>query len=78
MSDLDVVKLDEKLHLLEPMIQKIVQDEFRKLVNMSPVGLTVETPTSDFWTALQQFRCNTDLSEFSEDTFINLRDERSS
>jgi hypothetical protein len=76
MSDLDTLQLDEKLHLLEPMIQKIVQEEFRKLMRMSPVGLTAEIPTSDFWTALQQFRCNTDLSEFSEDTLANLRDNR--
>lgn len=30
----------------------------------------------DFWTALQQFRKETDLTDFNEDVFLNLRNKR--
>ncbi len=37
---------------------------------------SVDTPKeTGFWTALQQFRQQTDLSEFSEDVFVDIRDK---
>ena len=37
MTDLDIIaQLDDKAHLLEPIIQKMVQAELQKLANISP------------------------------------------
>lgn len=38
MTDLDIIaQLGEKAHLLEPIIQKMVQAELQKLVNIYPL-----------------------------------------
>ncbi|GEM_PF-6883275 len=42
MNDLDTIQLDEKLHFLEPMIQKIIRAELQKLQPQNLVGVSGE------------------------------------
>jgi len=63
-----VLNWQELQIVLEPLVQQIVQNELKKqeITHLSP---------TDFWKALQQFRQETDLNEFSEDIFANVRDK---
>jgi len=74
MSQSIVLNWPELQNVLEPLIQQIVQKELNKLVSTPTKEVTALLPT-DFWEALQQFRQETDLSEFAEDVFANVRDK---
>jgi murein L,D-transpeptidase YcbB/YkuD len=64
MSQSIVLNWPELQSVLEPLIQQIVQKELNKLVSTPAKEVIALLPT-DFWEALQQFRQETDLSEFA-------------
>ncbi len=53
-----------------------MREELNQLASTRAKEEVSALPPTDFWEALQQFRQETDLSEFAEDVFANVRDKR--
>ncbi len=75
MSQSIVLNWPELQNVFEPLIRQIVREELNQLASTRAKEVSALPPT-DFWEALQQFRQETDLSEFAEDVFANVRDKR--
>ncbi len=71
-----ILNWQESPMVLEPLIRQIVREELNQLASTRAKEEVSALPPTDFWEALQQFRQETDLSEFAEDVFANVRDER--
>jgi len=71
-----ILNWQESPMILEPLIRQIVREELNQLASTRAKEEVSALPPTDFWEALQQFRQETDLSEFAEDVFANVRDER--
>jgi len=69
----DLGLLEERIHQL-PAHLVLETNDFVTFLLQKYQSVDIPKETG-FWTALQQFRQQTDLSEFSEDVFVDVRDK---
>ena len=69
----DLALLEEKIHQL-PAHLVLETNDFVNFLLQKHQAVNISKETG-FWAALQQFRQQTDLNEFSEDIFVDVRDK---